>query len=256
MFFLDSRRARVCTLAAAILTLTTPAAVVAEPVQLSAAVEAGIGIRGPFGFGALLPASGKLLDKWHGVLRQWNDEKHVLVDCREHLARCTDPAALAFVTMIDRARGLTGRAQLGEVNRMINLAVRPVSDLSNYGSIDVWSSPLATLTRQSGDCEDYAIAKFLALLEAGMAQENLRLLIVRDVARAEDHAIVAARHDDHWLILDNRRLVMLTDTQLSAYAPLFLLEGESLGQKSAIAVASAEPVSRVAAIVEPSGIVD
>ena len=38
-----------------------------------------------------------------------------------------------------------------------------MGDLEQYGEIDVWSSPLATLDPGAGDCEDYAIAKFIAL---------------------------------------------------------------------------------------------
>ena len=77
--------------------------------------------------------------------------------------RCASPAALKFLAIVDAARLREGRARLGEVNRAINLAIRPVSDLAQYGQVDVWSSPLATLTRGGGDCEDYAIAKFVAL---------------------------------------------------------------------------------------------
>ena len=41
-----------------------------------------------------------------------------------------------------------------------------MSDLAQYGEIDVWSSPLLTFTTGRGDCEDYAIAKFVALHQA------------------------------------------------------------------------------------------
>ncbi len=56
-----------------------------------------------------------------------------------------------------------GRARLGEINRAINLAVRPVSDLAQYGQLDVWTSPLVTLTRRRRlrrlcDCEIRGLA--------------------------------------------------------------------------------------------------
>jgi hypothetical protein len=74
---------------------------------------------------------------------------------------------------VDNAKAREGRAQIGEINRAINLAIHPMSDLAQYGEIDVWSSPLLTFTTGSGDCEDYAIAKFVALRQAGISPEGL-----------------------------------------------------------------------------------
>ena len=53
------------------------------------------------------------------------------------------------------------------INRDINMAIRPTSDLAQWGVTDRWSAPLATLASGRGDCEDYAIAKYVALREAG-----------------------------------------------------------------------------------------
>ena len=86
---------------------------------------------------------------------------------------CVSPAALKFLDIVDAARLREGRARLGEINRAINLAIRPISDLAQHGQIDVWTSPLATLARGGGDCEDYAIAKFVALRRAGIAPDDL-----------------------------------------------------------------------------------
>jgi hypothetical protein len=55
-----------------------------------------------------------------------------------------------------------------------------MSDLAQYGEIDVWSSPLVTFANGAGDCEDYAIAKFVALRLAGIAPEDLRIVVMRD----------------------------------------------------------------------------
>ena len=86
-----------------------------------------------------------------------------------------------------------------------------MSDLAQYGQIDVWSSPLVTFAHGAGDCEDYAIAKFVALRLAGIAADDLRIVIMHDTIRGEDHAVAAARLDGHWLTLDNRRMAMVED---------------------------------------------
>ena len=41
------------------------------------------------------------------------------------------------------------------------------SDFTQHGEADRWSAPLATFATAKGDCEDYAIAKYVALREAG-----------------------------------------------------------------------------------------
>jgi predicted transglutaminase-like cysteine proteinase len=131
---------------------------------------------------------------------------------------------LKLLAIVDVARARDGRARLGEINRAINLAIRPMSDLAQYGEIDVWSSPLATLDRGAGDCEDYAIAKFVALRLAGIPAEDVRIVVMRDLLQGEDHAVAAARLDGQWLMLDNRRMAMIDDVHVRNYRPLFVLD--------------------------------
>ena len=57
-----------------------------------------------------------------------------------------------------------------------------------------------------------------------MAPEDLRIVIVRNLARAEDHAVAAARVDDQWLILDNRHMLLLNDSQATGLTPLVTLD--------------------------------
>ena len=99
-----------------------------------------------------------------------------------------------------------------------------MSDLMQYHVEDLWSSPLATLAAGAGDCEDYAIAKFAALREAGVAPDDLRLVIMRSTLSGEDHAVVAARLEGHWRSLDNRYLVILEDVQIRRYHPMFVID--------------------------------
>ena len=126
--------------------------------------------------------------------------------------------------MVDAGRTRDGRARLGEINREINLAIRPMSDLAQFGEIDVWSSPLVTFYRDAGDCEDYAIAKFVMLGMAGVPSEDLRIVVLADTIQDEGHAIVAARLDGRWLILDNRRMAMVEDGSTRNYRPLFVID--------------------------------
>ncbi len=163
-------------------------------------------------------------EKWLGVQRKLDEERVQLALCGGDRERCVSPAALRFLAIVDNAKAREGRARLGEINRAINLAIHPMSDLAQYGEIDVWSSPLVTFTNGTGDCEDYAIAKFVALRQAGISPEDLRIVIMRDTIRGEDHAVAAARLDGHWLTLDNRRMAMVEDAYVRNYRPLFVID--------------------------------
>jgi predicted transglutaminase-like cysteine proteinase len=136
----------------------------------------------PFGLSTTIVTKGAVLEKWLSVERDVDDERLVLGMCEENRASCQSQAALQFLAIVDRGRRSEGRARLGEINRAINLKLKLTSDLALYGAADVWSPPLATFAIGGGDCEDYAIAKFVALQEAGVSPDDLRIVILRDGA--------------------------------------------------------------------------
>lgn len=177
----------------------------------------------PFGFDTVPVASGEILLKWKGVEADIQAENDILSRCRASAELCP-AAARNFLAIIAQGRAQTGRARIGIINRAINLAIRPMSDLAQWGVIDRWSGPLETLTTGLGDCEDYAIAKYVALTLAGVAAADVRLVIVRDLANGEDHAVVAARLNGAWIILDNRTLTLVEDSEVRRTIPLFVLD--------------------------------
>src|ERR1700737_2131848 len=152
----------------------------------------------PFGLFASVLSGGGLWGKWLEVERKLDDERVQLALCDGDRERCVSPAALQFLAIVDNARAREGRARLGEINRAINLAIRPMSDMAQYGAIDVWSSPLVTFTNGAGD--------------------------------GEDHAVAAVRLDGRWLMLDNRRMAMIEDAYVRNYRPLFVIDQYGLMQ--------------------------
>jgi len=178
----------------------------------------------PFGLSASVLSFGGLREKWLDVERKLDDERVQLALCDGDRERCVSPAALQLLAIVDVARAREGRARLGEINRAINLAIRPMSDLAQYGVLDFWSSPLVTFASGAGDCEDYAIAKFAALRLAGVSPDDLRIVIMHDTISGEAHAVAAARLDGHWLMLDNRRMAMIEDAYVRNYRPTFVID--------------------------------
>jgi predicted transglutaminase-like cysteine proteinase len=183
--------------------------------------------------------SGAMAAKWQSLQPVIRIETQMLDLCRADSHLCV-PATSRFLAIVEAARPLSGRAQVGAVNRAVNLAIRPVSDAARFKVPDVWTTPLMTFSLGAGDCEDYAIAKYVALREAGMDAADLRLMIVRDRALNQDHAVTAARVDGEWLILDNRRMLLLNDTDAVNLTPLVALDSEdAIPVRAAAVVAKA-----------------
>ena len=182
----------------------------------------------PFGLDAEPVAAGAILAKWSGVEAEIRAEDEVLARCREG-AWCPT-AARRFLTIVDEGRARNGRARIGIINRAINLAIIPTSDVAQWGVADRWSAPLETFTTRRGDCEDYAIAKYVALRAAGLAEADVKLVVVRNTAAGEDHAVVAVRLDGAWIILDNRWLPLVRDREMPRPTPLFVLDDNGVRQ--------------------------
>lgn len=178
----------------------------------------------PFDLETSTPVKGRLQQKWAGVKKKLPREARLLHQCRNDAVTCT-PAAKRFLAVIDKASTRTGWTRIAEINRAINLSVKATDDTAQYGVRDLWASPLMTFTSGAGDCEDYAIAKYVALREVGFDAADLRLVIVHDHVVNEDHAVAAVRHQGHWLILDNKTLNIRQDMSIAAFDPLFVIDG-------------------------------
>jgi predicted transglutaminase-like cysteine proteinase len=165
--------------------------------------------------------------KWADLQSRIQSEQETLAACRAGSTNCP-AAARRFLQIVELGRQRQGRARLAEINRAVNFSIRPVSDWAQYGVADFWSSPLVTLSAGAGDCEDYAIVKYVALREAGIAPEDLRFLIVYYPRRRTNHAVVAVHLGEEWLILDNSTLIMANANDAKHYRPLFVLDHRSV----------------------------
>ena len=159
------------------------------------------------------------LPQWERTLRQIEQERGTYEACSEAAPSCPSRGVMAWQAML---KGQVGRApidQLQAVNRFLN-DWRYKADAENYGQRDYWATPLEFL-RQSGDCEDYAITKYVSLRQLGFAAERLRLVVVRDVLRDLAHAVLAVYLDDQVVILDNLTRAVLPQEQVTQYVPYY-----------------------------------
>jgi len=109
-------------------------------------------------------------------------------------------APAAFASAL---RGRDALDRLDAVNRYVNSRVAFTDDSRQYRTADLWSSAGETLRRGRGDCEDYAIAKLQMLRHAGFADRDLYLVVVKDLVRRADHAVLVVRAEGRMHLLDN-----------------------------------------------------
>lgn len=204
----------------------------AQMIRMDAIPIAKIAPAEPFGRATSFAPAGPLWIKWQALDEGFAKADHALAQCHADSATCS-PAIARLAAVVDEALGLEGRQRIGIVNRAINLAIAYTSDERQFGNgadSDVWSGPTVTFASGRGDCEDYAIAKMFALRAAGVPAQDLRLLVARVPSSGEGHAVLAARADGEWLILDNRTMMLVSDTNARDLTPLFALDAHGVRQ--------------------------
>jgi predicted transglutaminase-like cysteine proteinase len=175
-----------------------------------------------FGMDTEPVTSGDVVEKWTRAKAAIDQELDAVAQCRAN-ADCST-VAQRLIDLSASGEGQSGRARIGLINRAVDLAISPASDEAQWGVADHWSAPFETLRSSRGDCEDYATLKYLALRAAGISEDDVTIVILKNVFPDEDHATVAVRVDGEWLILDNRTLTLVRDTDLTRAVPRFVLD--------------------------------
>ena len=135
-----------------------------------------------------------------------------------HVATAGVSGAAGVFAASLRGRGIVDR--LEAVNSYVNARVRFVDDKVQFGVTDRWLAASETLTRGRGDCEDFAIAKRALLRAAGVADKDLYLVVLKDLTRRADHAVLVVRAAGRFLVLDNGTDRIVDSSDLFDYRPV------------------------------------
>lgn len=159
--------------------------------------------------------------------------------------------AQALQPLLTEAQGMADDARLEAINQFFNRRVLFRDDTEVWGQVDYWASPLETLDKGQGDCEDFAIAKYFSLIAAGMPSAKLRLVYVRAQIGGPNGAVQAhmvlayyAAPGAEPLILDNLITEVRPASRRPDLVPVFSFNGEGLWQGVGAQVAG-DPVSRL-----------
>jgi predicted transglutaminase-like cysteine proteinase len=169
----------------------------------------------PFDGGTVTGFTSPLVHRWNTLRAQMRLDDLIVSSCvGDETDTCM--AARKLIDVVDKARRYQGRAMIGHINRSINLMIK--------ASEGGWTSPLEILKVGSGDCKDYSIAKYAALLRAGISPAHLRLVIVHNNVRREDHMVVSVYDNGQWLLLDNLTMRLVSDTDRKGYVPMYVMD--------------------------------
>lgn len=87
-------------------------------------------------------------------------------------------------------------------NARFNALIRYRTDEAVWGVEERWVRPFSQFRSRVGDCEDYALEKRAALLEAGVPSERLRMAVVWSRSTGI-HAVLIVRTAEGDFVLDN-----------------------------------------------------
>ena len=125
-------------------------------------------------------------------------------------------------------RGRDEHAKLDAVNRYVNASIAFVDDRRQFGLADRWDAADTSLSSGRGDCEDYAIAKLAMLRRAGFAERDLYFVVLKDLVRRADHAVLVVRSEGRFVVLDNGTETLLDSAAIRDYRPILTF---SAGQR-------------------------
>jgi predicted transglutaminase-like cysteine proteinase len=157
--------------------------------------------------------------KWRAVFQRYSRETERNLGQACPSSRFGDCHYEDWRRFLEEIRNSDRWGQLIAVNAFMNTR-RYMPDERNWGVKDYWATPGEFMAR-SGDCEDYAIAKYISLKELGWAEGDLRVVVVRDSILKVAHAVLVAFYGGRTWVLDNQTSRVKETVDVRHYQPVF-----------------------------------
>ncbi len=130
-----------------------------------------------------------------------------------------------FKAQLDFLRGLPMNKMVAGVNDIVN-QIPYINDSQIYGKSDHWATPIEFL-QNGGDCEDFAITKYVALRALGIPEERMRILVLQDLKKNIPHAVLVVYTNNGPVLLDNQIKTVTHVERISHYKPIFSINRDS-----------------------------
>ncbi|GEB72783.1 transglutaminase-like cysteine peptidase [Pseudoalteromonas carrageenovora] len=142
--------------------------------------------------------------------------------------------ARSWQSMLVQTQNKPEQQQILIVNDFFARNLRYQTDILLWKQNDYWATPLETLGRGLGDCEDYAIAKYISLRALGVSDDKLRLIYVKAKLagsnKTQAHMVLGyfATPNAQPLILDSLITKVLPAAKRVDLSPVFSFNSQGL----------------------------
>lgn len=155
--------------------------------------------------------------------------------------------------LIDEIKPLPDPEKVRRANQFFNQRIRWQEDPEVWQQKDYWATPLETMARRAGDCEDFSIAKYMTLLLAGVDINKLRITYVKAQMGGayskvfQAHMVLAYYETPGGipLILDNMIDDVRPASQRADLKPVFGFNSKGLWVGGAAAPATKDPGAKL-----------
>lgn len=171
-----------------------------------------------FGTKEIKAHSLKKFKKWNGAISRYSKEKpNELKKCQP---TTTNPCHTArWRIFLKQIAKLPKKDQLVQVNAYMNRWAYQVDPVL-WNKKDYWATPLQFMYK-TGDCEDYAISKYISLLHLGFSPDQMRVVVLQDLNLKIPHAILVVYVDGQPLVLDNQIKQVVHASRIRHYKPIY-----------------------------------
>lgn len=174
----------------------------------------------------LLLIAGALLGLEAGA---WLDYDRLLQSLTQRFGQNSVATFNEWRQMLAEGNRLNENEKLQRANDFFNRRIYFDDDIRTWGQNDYWATPIEFIGKGSGDCEDFAIAKYYSLIELGIPITKLRLVYVRATQNTlngpvqQGHMVLAyySRPSADPLILDNLVMDIRPASMRSDLSPVF-----------------------------------
>jgi predicted transglutaminase-like cysteine proteinase len=166
----------------------------------------------------------------------------------------TKKTVLQLQALLSELKSAQDKEKLKRINDFFNAKITFDDDMAIWGVSDYWATPLESLGKGRGDCEDYAIAKYAILRALDIPDEKLKLTYVRAQIGGphskvfQAHMVLSyyATPSSEPLILDNLIADVLASSRRIDLTPIFSFNSEGLwaGTNTATGDSSLNNLSR------------
>jgi predicted transglutaminase-like cysteine proteinase len=136
----------------------------------------------------------------------------------------------AWSQMLQSERNQPEREQLNAVNHFFNQQLSFQDDTRIWHQTDYWATPVESLIKAAGDCEDFALAKYFSLRHLGIPSEKLRITYVKALTQNQAHMVLTfySSPTADPLVLDNLIDEIRPASQRKDLLPVYAFNAEGL----------------------------